>query len=81
MNHRAGTIEKAARQALDAAGLTLADIDCLVAASRTMDQGMPCNAVLIHRDSVGFLAQVQAGKEQAFFFAFEYADGFALAGA
>lgn len=41
---------KAGRQALDAAGLTFADIDCLVAASGTMDQGMPCNAALIHRE-------------------------------
>ena len=41
---------KAGRRALDAAGLTLADIDCLVAASGTMDQGMPCNAALIHRE-------------------------------
>lgn len=41
---------QAARQALAAAGLTLADIDCLVAASGTMDQGMPCNAALIHRE-------------------------------
>ena len=41
---------EAARRALDAAGLTLADIDCLVAASGTMDQGMPCNAALIHRE-------------------------------
>jgi 3-oxoacyl-[acyl-carrier-protein] synthase III len=41
---------KAARRALEAAGLTLADIDCLVAASGTMDQGMPCNAALIHRE-------------------------------
>lgn len=41
---------KAGRRALNAAGLTLADIDCLVAASGTMDQGMPCNAALIHRE-------------------------------
>ena len=41
---------KAGRRALDAAGITLADIDCLVAASGTMDQGMPCNAALIHRE-------------------------------
>ncbi len=41
---------EAARRALDAAGLTLADIDCLVAASGTMDQGMPYNAALIHRE-------------------------------
>lgn len=41
---------EAGRRALAAAGLTLADIDCLVAASGTMDQGMPCNAALIHRE-------------------------------
>lgn len=41
---------KAAHRALEAAGLSLADIDCLVAASGTMDQGMPCNAALIHRE-------------------------------
>ena len=41
---------EAGRRAVDAAGLTLADIDCLVAASGTMDQGMPCNAALIHRE-------------------------------
>lgn len=39
---------KAAAQALVAAGLTIHDIDCLVAASATMDQGMPCNAALVH---------------------------------
>jgi len=41
---------QAARRALEAAGITLADIDCLIAASGTMDQGMPCNAALIHRE-------------------------------
>ena len=41
---------KAGRRALEAAGLTLDDVDCLVAASGTMDQGMPCNAALIHRE-------------------------------
>lgn len=41
---------QAARRALDAAGLALQDIDCLVAASGTMDQGMPSNAALIHRE-------------------------------
>jgi 3-oxoacyl-[acyl-carrier-protein] synthase III len=41
---------RAARQALEAAGLTMADIDCIVAASATMDQGMPCNAALIYRE-------------------------------
>lgn len=38
----------AANLALQAAGLTLGDIDCLISASATMDQGMPCNAALIH---------------------------------
>lgn len=40
----------AAQQALNAAGLTLKDIDCLVATSATMDQGMPSNAALIHHE-------------------------------
>ncbi len=39
---------KAAVRALSAANLSLSDIDCLVAASATMDQGMPSNAALIH---------------------------------
>ena len=38
----------AARAAIAAAGLQLADIDCLVAANATMDQGMPYNAALLH---------------------------------
>lgn len=41
---------QAAHRALDAACVSLADIDCLVAASGTMDQGMPSNAALIHRE-------------------------------
>lgn len=41
---------QAARKAVAAAGLTLDDVDCLVAANGTMDQGMPCNAALIHRE-------------------------------
>ena len=40
----------AGRKALEAAGLTLADIDCLVATSATMDQGMPSNAALVHKE-------------------------------
>ncbi|WP_257388820.1 3-oxoacyl-[acyl-carrier-protein] synthase III C-terminal domain-containing protein, partial [Tahibacter caeni] len=40
----------AARDALAAAGLELADVDLLMAASATMDQAMPCNAALIHRE-------------------------------
>lgn len=41
---------RAAHRALEAAGLDAAELDCLVAASGTMDQGMPCNAALIHRE-------------------------------
>lgn len=41
---------EAARRAAEAAGIRLEEIDCLVAASGTMDQGMPCNAALIHRE-------------------------------
>jgi 3-oxoacyl-[acyl-carrier-protein] synthase III len=41
---------EAAKCALAAAGLTLDQIDCLVAASGSMDQAMPCNAALIHRE-------------------------------
>lgn len=41
---------RAALQALEAAGLGLADIDCLVAASGTPDQAMPSNSALIHRE-------------------------------
>lgn len=40
----------AAIKALAAAGLQLGDIDCLVATSATMDQGMPSNAALIHAE-------------------------------
>lgn len=41
---------EAGRRALDRAGLTLNEVDCLVAASATMDQGMPSNAALIHAE-------------------------------
>jgi 3-oxoacyl-[acyl-carrier-protein] synthase-3 len=41
---------EAARHALAAAGVTLAEIDCVVAASASMDQAMPCNAALVHRE-------------------------------
>jgi 3-oxoacyl-[acyl-carrier-protein] synthase-3 len=41
---------EAAWRALDAAGLSFGDIDCLVAASGTPDQAMPSNAALIHRE-------------------------------
>src|SRR5690606_360451 len=40
----------AARQAMQAAGLDFAELDCVVAASGTQDQGMPCNAALVHRE-------------------------------
>lgn len=40
----------AAKNALDAANFCLSDIDCLVAVSATMDQGMPSNAALIHAE-------------------------------
>jgi 3-oxoacyl-[acyl-carrier-protein] synthase-3 len=41
---------EAGRQALAAAGVALAEIDCVVAASASMDQAMPCNAALVHRE-------------------------------
>jgi 3-oxoacyl-[acyl-carrier-protein] synthase-3 len=41
---------EAARRAVEAAGLTFADLDCLIAASGTPDQAMPCNAALIHHE-------------------------------
>jgi|SRR5690606_3694362 3-oxoacyl-[acyl-carrier-protein] synthase-3 len=41
---------QAAQKALEAAGLTAGALDCVIAASGTMDQGMPCNAALIHRE-------------------------------
>jgi 3-oxoacyl-[acyl-carrier-protein] synthase-3 len=41
---------EAARCAVAASGLTLDQIDCIVAASGSMDQAMPCNAALIHRE-------------------------------
>lgn len=43
-----GTI--AASRALRAAGLELDQIDLIACASGTMDQGMPCNAALLHRE-------------------------------
>ena len=50
-NETAGMLAaNACRHALDAAGLGWADIDCLVAASGSMDQGMPSNAALIHSE-------------------------------
>ncbi len=41
---------EAAHQALEAAGLALSDLDCLIAAYGTPDQAMPCNAALLHRE-------------------------------
>lgn len=41
---------RAARHALDAAGIGVADVDCVVAASGSLDQGMPNNAALLHRE-------------------------------
>lgn len=50
-NENAATLAAAAgRKALLAANLTLDDIDCLVATSATMDQGMPSNGALIHKE-------------------------------
>jgi len=41
---------EAARLALARAGISLEDVDCLVAVSATMDQAMPSNAALIHAE-------------------------------
>lgn len=41
---------QAARSAMAAAGLAFADLDCLVAASGTPDQALPCNAALVHHE-------------------------------
>lgn len=41
---------KAAAAALEDAGLTFADIDCLVSTSGTMEQPIPCTASLIQRE-------------------------------
>lgn len=55
--HVASTTETAASlgaiaacHALHAAGLELDQIDLIACASGTMDQGMPCNAALLHRE-------------------------------
>jgi 3-oxoacyl-[acyl-carrier-protein] synthase-3 len=50
---------QACQQALSAARLQTSNIDCLIAASGTMDQGMPCNAALIHRE-LGLAASIPA---------------------
>jgi len=46
----AGLAARACGQALAVSGLDWADIDCLVAASATMDQCLPYNAALIHAE-------------------------------
>lgn len=48
--HAASLAAKAAKQALSAANVSLKDIDCLVSASATMDQAMPSNAALVHKE-------------------------------
>lgn len=48
--HAAQLAAVAAERALNAANLSVHDIDCLVASSATMDQGMPSNAALVHRE-------------------------------
>ncbi|SFI62699.1 beta-ketoacyl-ACP synthase III [Thermoflavimicrobium dichotomicum] len=40
----------AAKEALKEAGLTLSDIDCIVCASGTSEQAIPCNAALIYKE-------------------------------
>lgn len=40
----------AAREALQHAGLTLSDIDCIVCASGTSEQAIPCTAALIYKE-------------------------------
>lgn len=50
---------QACQQAFSAARLPAGDIDCLIAASGTLDQGMPCNAALIHRE-LGLGARIPA---------------------
>ena len=47
---------EACRQAVASAGLDWSDIDCIVAASATMDQALPYNAALIHAE-LGLSAQ------------------------
>ena len=44
----AGLAAQACEQALAASGLAWKDVDCLVAANATMDQGLPYNAALVH---------------------------------
>ena len=46
----AGLAARACEQALAASGLAWSDVDLLVAANATMDQGLPYNASLIHAE-------------------------------
>ncbi|WP_226665510.1 beta-ketoacyl-ACP synthase III [Metabacillus litoralis] len=39
----------AAKQAIDQAGLTLSELDCIISASGTLEQAIPCNASLIQK--------------------------------
>lgn len=39
----------AAREAIDDAGISLMDIDCIISGSGTMEQPIPCNAALIQK--------------------------------
>ena len=41
---------EAVRAALDAAGLTIDDLDAIVCANASHDQAMPCNAALLHHE-------------------------------
>lgn len=41
--------EQASLQALDEAGLTVDDVDCIISASGTMEQPIPCNASKLHQ--------------------------------
>ncbi|HEV7668876.1 MAG TPA: 3-oxoacyl-[acyl-carrier-protein] synthase III C-terminal domain-containing protein [Thermoanaerobaculia bacterium] len=50
---------EAAHRALEAAGLSLADVDCLIAASGTPDQAMPSNGALLHR-AIGLSGRIPA---------------------
>jgi 3-oxoacyl-[acyl-carrier-protein] synthase III len=40
---------KAAKQAIENAGISLSDIDCIISASGTNEQAIPCNASLIQK--------------------------------
>lgn len=51
---------QAAKHAIKDAGLTAADIDCVVAASGTIQQPIPCNAALIQREFGDALAGAPA---------------------